>query len=209
MTRTIVIGIATGAIALIIACSSDNSNSSGGSSGSTSSSGGSGSATGFKSCNTSSSSGTSTCTEAELKPYGDCVQTACDSKYKECYGPDYKSGTFSGACGTYITCTQKCDCNAANYSSCVSACVLDSACGECSKGFLGCIQTCTLPACATAGSSSGTSGSTGTATCATLQTCCDKLTGSAKTQCDSAKSQAAGNDQICSAYYQAYKSQCP
>jgi hypothetical protein len=214
MLRNIVIGITTGAVALVIACSSDNTNSSGTSSGGTSasSSGTSGSGTTFKSCN-SSGAKVGECTEADLKPYSDCFNTKCESKYKECYGPNYLSGSFSGACGTYITCTQKCDCAASNYASCVQACVQDSACTECAKGFVTCTNGCTLPACATAGTSSGTSGTSGSpsgATCATLQACCDKLAGSAKTGCESAKNAASGSDATWGGIYDAlYKAQCP
>jgi hypothetical protein len=48
------------------------------------------------------------------------------------------------------------------------------------------------------------------ATCATLQACCDKLAGSAKTGCESAKNAASGSDATCGGIYDAlYKAQCP
>src|SRR5258708_21921627 len=50
----------------------------------------------------------------------DCVNQKCDATFQECYGPNYKSGTFAGACGANITCTQKCDCNDATcYGKCL------------------------------------------------------------------------------------------
>ena len=213
MIRKVVVALSTSAVALVIACSSDNTSSgsgtssSGASSTSSSGSSGSGTASGFKQCSTGSSS-SSKCTEAEFKPYTDCYSNNCDTKYKECFGADYKSGTFSGACGTWVTCTQKCDCSASNYASCITACTQDSACTECSKGFLACGNGCTLPACATGGTPDGGGG--GGATCADLTACCAKLSGADKSSCDAAKNAAGGADAVCGPLYTSlYKAKCP
>jgi hypothetical protein len=199
MTRNIfIIGLSAGAVALALACSDNTdatpasasegpSSSSGGSSGS---SGGSG----FKDCGGSSGTpGTETCTEAEMKPYVECVTAQCDPKYKECYGPNYQTGSFSGPCGSYIECTQKCECND---TACIMACKTDAACATCLERASSCSQGCSLPACA--------SGS-GKANCETLQACCDAAAADKKDGCLAAKDNAAGDDERCGAYYHGFK----
>lgn len=193
---------------LVLACSSSDDSSTNGSGGSTGSSGGStGSSggSGFKSCPPASGT-TGSCSAADFEPYQTCVTEKCDSVYKQCYGADYKSGKFSGACGTYIECVQKCDCND---TKCFSACKPDSACTECSKGFGTCSSGCTIPACATEGSSSG---GTTSGTCADLQACCDAIADAdQKSGCQQAKDAANGNDSTCGQYYSGFKSAglCP
>lgn len=203
------VGLAGGIVALAGACSEDSTGTSSGSTssgGSTSSSGGttssggtsgsSGSSGSFSTCKSSGSSSNS-CTQAELKTYNDCVLSKCDSAYKECYGPDYLKGTYSGACGDTITCYQKCDCTD---FTCLGACKPSDACTTCSQKISACSKECTAPECLTkpadAGSSSGgDSGATGS--CATLSACCAKLSGQEQSTCQ----QAAGlnNAQVCDA----------
>lgn len=198
-------------IALLAACSDDSSSSSssGGSSGTTSStsstssssSSSSGGTSGFKNCGTQSSSGnTTSCTQAELDAYGQCPMNNCDAELQECFGPGYKTGSFSGACSTYITCTQKCGCGD---TACAQACgTPDAACTSCLQKYSTCTQAkCPPPACLTGGSS-GSSGAGGK-TCAQLQTCCNGLTDSAKkTQCLQYYDAVKGSgDTACNAIY--------
>lgn len=206
----VIVGLATGSVGLAIACSDSSSSSSSGgtSSGSTSSTSSSSSSgasstssssggSAFKDCSGSntSSGGSNTCTDAELKPYSDCVLEKCDPKYKECYGADYKTGNFAGPCGTYITCVQKCACNDVN---CVLACQPEATCKTCLEGMANCSDGCTLPACAT---TTRDAGNTGGKTCADLTVCCQSKEGQIKTTCEQAA--ASGNDTVCSASYTA------
>ncbi|MDB5215066.1 MAG: hypothetical protein JWO86_2993, partial [Myxococcaceae bacterium] len=130
VSRTqLVLGIALmgSSLALAAACSSSTTNgtsdggtpaTSGGTSGATSggtsgatSGGTSGSGVvGGSKCGTSGSS-TSTCTQAETDSYNSCLTTMCDAQYQAALGSGYKTGSYGGACGTYITCTQACACN--------------------------------------------------------------------------------------------------
>ena len=127
--------------------SGGTSGTSGGTSGTSGGTSGSSGSSGFKDCSTSSSK----CTEAEAKPYSDCLETKCGDKIKVAFGPDYKSGTFAGACKEYITCTQACNCND---SACSSKCIPDGgfpkACTDALTDYGTCISTagCEVPACA-------------------------------------------------------------
>lgn len=202
-------------IALLAACSDDSSSSGASSSGSSgasstsstssSSSSSSGGTSGFKNCGTTTNNGnTSSCSQAELDAYGQCPINNCDAELQECFGPGYKTGTFGGACSTYITCSQKCACGD---TACQQACGLpDQACQTCIQKYSTCTQAkCPPPACLGTGSSSGTSGSSGAGgkTCAQLQTCCNGIADSAKkTTClqyyDAVK---ASGDSACNAVY--------
>lgn len=200
---------AIGSVLVVAACSSTTT-STGSSSGSTGSSGTSGTGTSgssgdsssFKSCNEDTPS--TTCTQAELQPYDDCLLNACEADYEKCYGSNFKSGTFDGPCGTFITCQQKCACGD---TMCLTACgEPDMACSACIEDAAGCGNSCTAPACLDQGSSgsSGSSGSGGTHTCADLQPCCDAQTDAdTKSACDQVVSSAM--DASCSAYYTALK----
>jgi hypothetical protein len=236
-TRQTVITLATLGLGLIFACSSSSSgtsssssssssggsssggSSSGGSSSGGSSSGGSSSG-GFKQC---ASPTQSSCSQADLDTYNNCVLAACDADYKECYGSNYKSGDFSGgSCSSLIACESKCACND---TACSAACLkgpdggiaIDPTCSACSQKLGTCVSgtTCTVPACMKTGSSSGTSGTSGSSgssgqTCATLQACCDKITDATfKSACQSAHDSASGNDATCNTLYPSFKSYCP
>ena len=210
----LVIGLvaAAGSLLAVAACSSSTTGT-GSSSGTTGDGGASSSSSGSSGTSSSSSGGpkqcaasTSTCTEAEQKPYTDCIQSKCDSTFKTCYGSNFQSGTYDGTCGTYLTCTQACACGD---TACLSKCTLDDACKNCLfPAFQTCSGMCETPACYSAGSSgsSGTSGSSGSAahTCADLQACCDaEADPNKKSACDMVLSQAAGSDATCSTYYTA------
>jgi hypothetical protein len=222
----IVVGFATGAIALAIACSGGGNNSSSSSSGGsttsstggtgtssgsgTSSSSGAASGSGYKNC--SKSTTPSTC---DTKAYDDCTLTACDPTLKECFGDDYKNGNFGGPCSTWIGCYNKCACGD---TACQTACGLpDSACTSCTLKLASCGQSCTKPAClsSSGGTSSGGTSSGGTSsggasgTCAELTACCAKMTGSQQTTCNNAVTEANGNDALCGPLYNSLKSLCP
>lgn len=220
-TRVIVGTVVTAAVlALGVACSSsssgDGSSGSSGSANGTSGSGtgtsgsstgtsGGGGSSGFKNCSGTNTS--STCTEAELKPYGDCVNEKCATKYAECYGADYKSGNFGGPCGTYIKCTQACGCNdTACYQKCGTP---DAACTTCIQGSATCADSCTVPSCGS-GSSGSSGGGGGGKTCADLKACCDKITdASKKSNCDQTYNAVKGSDANCGALYSTFAADCP
>jgi len=222
-TRIVIGFVVTGASALVAlaACSgtatstgtgdggassgTSGSGTSGGASSGTSGSGTSGGSA-IKQCPSSS---TSKCTDAENQAYGSCIQEKCDATFTKCYGADYKNGNFSGACGTYITCTQACACGD---TTCLTKCTLDDACKNCIlPAVTTCSSQCPAPACATGGSS-GSSGSSGGAgkTCADLKACCDKIpAGSTKDGCDAIYNQFKGMDSSCNAVYSSYAPSCP
>ncbi len=105
------------------------------------------------------------CTEAEIKAYSSCVQSACADKYVECYGPGYKQGNYSGVCGDYMECTVECGCDD---TACFTACTPSSACSTCLMGFTSCSFSCISDLeCAGIGGSGKT--------CADLLACCNSL----------------------------------
>lgn len=198
MTRKIfTVGFVAGIVGLALACDGgDESSSSGGNGTSSGASGGNGSA--FKDC--SITTGTS-CTEAEMKPYSDCLLSKCDAAYKKCYGDGYRSGSFSGPCGTWIACVQKCDCSD---TGCILACQSDDACQTCASEVESCHDTCEEPECSKQGVPD--SGDGGSATCADLQACCDSMEpGEKKDGCQSAKDGSNGDDATCAQYYGTFK----
>jgi hypothetical protein len=217
MRTVLILGFTAGAMALALACSESNSgtnngassgasgtNSSGGTSGTSGASSSSGS--GFRACSIAGAKA-SKCTDAEIKAYDDCIATKCDAKYKECYGADYKSGAFSGPCGTWISCTQKCACDD---TQCMLKCPMDNTCTTCASGVGSCSDDCTVPECLKpSASSSGDGGNTSGGTCADLKACCDKMpAGQVKDACVQGETNAAGDDATCGQYYSGFKSFC-
>lgn len=215
MRMKLMLGFVTGAVMLALACSesSDNNSSSGGTSSGGASgnnasggaSGSSGQSTAFKDCSQQQSGGT--CTEAEYKPFSDCLLTNCESAYVECFGPDYRNGNFSGPCGEYIGCIQKCDCND---NACVLECVknMGEECQACTPKFSTCQKSCesSLPECA----KQQDNVDAGTKTCADLKACCDKMeAGQTKDACNNAHQNAGGNDATCNGYYIGFQIYCP
>ena len=88
------------------------------------------------------------CTQAEIDTYTDCITDSCEPTLEKCYGPDYRSGTFSGACKDNLECATK-DCTCGD-SACMMNCPGASACGQC---FVAnpCGTDCKIPTCAVAG----------------------------------------------------------
>jgi hypothetical protein len=202
----------------VVACSSSTSGTSTGTSGGASG-GTSGASGGTSGAATSGGSGpnkcaasqpaASKCTAAEVQTYSDCVTSKCSSQYSQCYGSGWQSGSYSGPCGTYLTCVSACGCTD---TACYGKCTATTECSTCLQGVGNCSAGCTLPACYTAGSSGGTSGSSGSAahTCADLTTCCGKIADATmKSSCESAVSGAAGNDATCNSFYPAFGPSCP
>ena len=197
------------------ACGGDDggggSSTGGSSAGGTSSGGGGGSgATGGGS--TGGSGGCGGGGGNDCPEYTNCAQAKCDSAYQECLGSGYKTGSYAGGkCETYMKCVTACNCD----TTCTSKCTMDSTCQGCMTGTL---ASCTTSNCSaelqkcagTGGAGSGgagAGGASGGGTCADLQACCNKLSGSDKTTCDSAYNGVkAGGDAACNSVLQTYKS---
>ncbi|MCA9584394.1 MAG: hypothetical protein KC657_03455 [Myxococcales bacterium] len=210
------------AVALVAACSSSSTNDGTSSSGGASS-GSSGASSGSSGASSSGSSGASsgssgssgpkycaggTCTEAEGKPYADCVIGKCDTQYQECYGPGYKTGTYGGSCGPYLTCVQKCACDD---TACFQACGAPQGdCQTCLQKVSTCVQGsgCQAPACASVQPDAGGGGGK---TCADLAACCAKIADNTKkTQCQGTYDQVkASGDATCNLVYTQYAADCP
>lgn len=187
------------------ACGGDDGgggSSTGGSSAGGSSSGGGGGASG-------GSGGGGGCSGSggnDCPDYTNCEQTKCDSAYQDCLGAGYKTGSFTGGkCETYMKCVTACNCD----TNCTKNCTMDSACQGCMTGPL---QTCVTSNCSaelqkcagTGGSGSG--GASGGGTCADLESCCNKLSGSDQTNCMTTYNQIkAAGDAVCNTALQTYK----
>jgi hypothetical protein len=127
--------------------------------------------------------------------YFACAASKCDADAKTCFGPNYASGTFTGACQSFLTCTMGCPCDSTG-DACLLGCeaAITSDCVTCSAT----VQTCAAtsgcgagaPTCANDASTSGTNTSTNTNTntntktntstatgtsCATLVACCPSI----------------------------------
>jgi hypothetical protein len=69
-----------------------------------------------------------------------CLGSKCGDKAKECAGPDYASGKYTGTCAAYYDCVKTCQCE----KTCVGQCKPDSLdCAECLSTKLG--YACTMP----------------------------------------------------------------
>ena len=164
-----------------------------------------------------------TCSDSA--PYNTCLETQCGSTYKECWGADYKTGTYSGPCADVVSCQQACACGD---TACLRACPGPSDnCGACLFGLAGCVPKCTAPSCASqsASSSSGSTASDGgtrsdagdaggtTHSCADVSACCNAQTNNTyKSACLFALSQAHGDESLCNQGYNqfsAYGITCP
>jgi hypothetical protein len=176
----------------------------------------------------------SKCTAEQNKMYSDCLISKCDAQFQACYGSGYKSGSFSGACGPYLTCISKCGCTD---MACKSACTITPDCQTCITGMLaGCALSsgCTLPVCTgtgtggtagagtggTAGAGTGGAGGAGTGGaggsggggtgCAALSTCCAAFADAgAKMACQQALAEfqmlGAQGDQACTQAVSLYR----
>ena len=192
MKSRVMVVLGAALLAASMACSSGGGGGDGGAGGD-----GGGGGGGPKQC---APSGNTMCTQADLDAYGQCAVQNCDAQYQKCMGAGYKSGSFGGLCGTYISCTQKCGCND---NACYQACGQpDMACTSCLTNDLNaCVQSkCTLPKCFGVNK-----------TCADLQACCAKLTDmTKKATCDATYNAVKSSGDIaCNAAIQNYKTECP
>jgi hypothetical protein len=195
-------------LALVVACSSTST----GTAGPGGSTGTGGNSNGLRIC---SGAGAASCTAEDLQPYDACIADKCSAKFAECYGPSYKSGTFAGPCGPYITCTNACACDD---DACRSKCGSpDAMCTSCITAIGGpgsCSSACTPPACA--GGSSGTSGTSGTSggdsgehSCVQLKACCERLADAAKkAECNQSYEGVKSFESSCSYIYNTYEPDC-
>jgi hypothetical protein len=190
--------------------------------------GGSDSSSNSNGLNCPATNGGVTCNAEQTKAYGDCLQSKCDTAFQGCYGAGYKSGSFSGACGTWIGCYAKCSCDKTCQAMCgappaecltcisaqVSPCVTSSGCVS---------PTCTGTgtggsggggsggASGTGGSGAGGAGGGGGGgggTCADLTKCCNSLAdANQKATCNMAvmASMSAGGDFYCGQVLMVYK----
>jgi hypothetical protein len=187
------------------ACGGGSSSSAGTSDGGTSGGGAPSSAGGAfdpNRCEDTGPGGEDKCKNGELEAYAQCVNSKCDSQYQKCFGPNYKTGSFSGGdCSTYFTCTNACACDD---TACMQKCgVADPKCRACLATFQQCSAGCQLPACAMDGSGGQTSGggSVGNKTCADLKDCCASLTDADQKEACEQASTALTMDVQCSAAY--------
>lgn len=175
-------------ISVLIACSSDDTSS-----------------TGSGSSALSCPQQGSTCSAAENDTYSSCIQNACDAQYKECLGPSYRSGSFSGVCADYLNCTSKCNCDAA----CRQKCTISAECTSCFLKTQTCSGTCKAPACASGGGGTGTGdgggGGGGGADCAGLEACCNTMSGAEKDQCTSMYNAVKSSAAACDAAVKSYQ----
>jgi hypothetical protein len=197
--------------------------------GSSSDSGSSG--LGALSCPSGSNAGM--CTAEQNNAYANCLIGKCDTQFQACYGPGYKSGTFSGPCATYLNCVTKCGCGD---TACRAACTVGSECTTCLGSVANCALSsgCALPVCngtggtagagtggtagtgtgGTAGTGTGGAGGTGggTGNCAALNACCASIANAQlKMACQMQAGLIQGNDQTCAALLSSYRAAavCP
>ncbi|APR78363.1 Hypothetical protein A7982_03710 [Minicystis rosea] len=151
--------------------------------------------------------GSGTCDDqAAIDAYSTCIVDTCDAEYKQCFGENYASGTFGGACKELMDCSSKCEsCD----QTCLQACSnqhFTGACKECITGPIASCAvsaissgTCKLPCVSVGGGSGGA--------CDDLETCCNSLDADDKTTCLSQYTQVKlGGDFACSAALGTYKS---
>ena len=115
--------------------------------------------------------GFGSCSEQQIKDYSQCVEQACQSQYKSCFGPDYRSGDYAGPCADYSECLGGCSCED---DRCRAACEQPPACTTCMAGFSSCGLSCaTKIACALPGGGDGGAGSD--EACDDLAACCESI----------------------------------
>ncbi|MFT3767784.1 MAG: hypothetical protein QM820_20200 [Minicystis sp.] len=144
--------------------------------------------------------------QAAVEAYSTCIVQTCSAEYAQCFGPDYMSGTFGGACGDYLSCAAACqNCDQA----CIDACTDQHFTGACKECITGPIATCAVSAI-----SSGTcklpcapdlpiGGSGG---CDDFKACCDSLSGAQATSCTMTyESVKLGGDLACGVAFSSYK----
>ncbi|MDF2695554.1 MAG: hypothetical protein K0S65_3937 [Labilithrix sp.] len=118
----------------------------------------------------------------------------CDATLKECYGSDYKNGSFGGACNDFVSCVNACECGDIEcFGNCPEP---SSACITCGEKLDTCItQQCPEPECMNDGGGEGTK-------CADLADCCAAMEDEdERSACEQALEVAGGNDVTCGALY--------
>jgi hypothetical protein len=222
-TRCIWFIAVTGVSALALACGgSDDDDGDGATSGGTSGTGGRSSGSG----GTSSTSGGTTsmgtgasCGDPaamgmdDCPAYVECATTQCATQYDECLGAGWEAGNFSGGkCETFMECAAACDCED---TSCGTEC-FNNAGADCTNCLTSTVGACVATHCldeatscgsgGTGGTGSGGTASMSTKTCADLQACCNSLSGTDKTDCQTLYDQIqAAGDVACSSTYQIYQ----
>jgi hypothetical protein len=70
-----------------------------------------------------------------------CLGSKCAEAAKECAGPDFASGKYTGTCAGYYDCVRTCDCQKACVDKCDPGTI---ACAEClgTKLSYGCTMPC-------------------------------------------------------------------
>lgn len=175
--------------------STDGTSSGSSSGGSSGASGASGSSSGgIKQC--PAQGGQTDCPQSELDAYAKCATDNCDAEFKECYGSGYQSGSFGGPCGSFISCTNACECDD---TACRQKCTTDAACNTCNQKLGQCITSkCKLPCQGE------------TKTCDDLAACCAKLTDATKkSTCQGSYDAVKANGDVgCNSVYQGYADDC-
>jgi hypothetical protein len=166
-----------------------------------------------------SSSSSQVCTGEEA--YSTCITQACSAQITACYGPAYASGTYAGACTTFLKCQAACPCDSTATTcetNCTSQFMTDATCMTCLQTYSACVKTsgCVAPVCT--GSTTpdasvsvpptGVDGGTAAAAgCAEALKCCTALTakyGAAAGQtCQSTV--ATSTDAVCATLVAQYK----
>jgi hypothetical protein len=149
--------------------------------------------------------------------YYSCVTSKCDADAKTCFGPSYASGTFSGACQSFITCTMSCPCDSTG-ATCLQTCyaAITADCVACltTASTCGVTNSCGAqpPTCpsdaSTAKNDSGTTTGTG---CAAAQACCTALgTSLGASVAQTCQAAIVGlTDAQCTQAMAAYQTYCP
>jgi hypothetical protein len=148
-----------------------------------------------------------------MDAYLECVMSACDAEYKECFGARYQTGDYSGSvCETFLSCSSDAP------DPCNTDCKPDSECQACMNGFTACTQECitTLDCSNIDGGGPIALPDAGvdlpdlTKTCADLEACCATISGTQQEDCQMVvatyKSLGSVGDPACSSVFSTY---CP
>lgn len=133
-----------------------------------------------------------TCNAAQIEEIGVCLENACKTELATCYGPDHKSGKYSGACAAHGSCTSKCSCRD---QSCYETCSVSDECTECARSFVACGASCAGKLGCALGDAGFNEAIAGLQrACDDLLACCNSLTvADAKRECTEAHAQVRGS----------------
>ncbi len=154
--------------------------------------------------NGDSCQGPSSCSDtAAVDAYGKCIVTTCDSQYKQCFGADYATGTFGGACNDLMVCASACkSCD----QVCIKACTDQHFTGACKDCVVGPIFDCALDAIKTKKCTLPCGPSSSGGVCDKLKACCDSLAADQQPDCNTAYDQVQiGGDQGCQSVLYGYQ----